>query len=96
MFDDLLPVSADEASYDELIEVIAVRVGELMEEDAGLLFSYMYRLDIDEHKLKHAVKNYSGDSRIRALAELILKRQLLRLQLRKKYGSTSSDRKDEL
>ena len=75
MFDDLLPISAQNASYDELIDVIAIRVGELMEADAGLLFSYMYRLDIDERELKHAVQFYSGESRIRALAELILKRQ---------------------
>ena len=90
MFEDLLPISVEEASYDELLEVIAGRVGELMEEDASLLFSYMYRLDIDEQKLKHAVQHYSGDSRIKALADLILKRQLLRIELRKKYGSSDN------
>ncbi len=90
MFDDFLPISVEDASYDDLLDVIARRVGELIEEDASLLLSYMYRLDIDEQKLKHAIQHYSGDLRIKALAELILKRQLLRISLRKKYGSSNN------
>ena len=47
----------------------------------------MYRLDIDEQKLKHVVQHYNGEAQINALSELILKRQLLRTELRKKYGN---------
>ena len=47
----------------------------------------MYRLDIDEQKLKHVVQHYNGEAQITALSELILKRQLLRTELRKKLGN---------
>jgi hypothetical protein len=94
MFDDLINHNASQEHYDELLQVIAGRVTELLNDDPGLLFSYMYRLDIDEHKLKHVVQHYNGEARINALSELILKRQLLRIELRKKY-SDHDDEKDE-
>ena len=87
MFDDIINHSTDDSQYDQLLEIISGRVTELLGEDPGLLFSYMYRLDIDEQKLKHVVQHYNGQAQITALSELILKRQLLRIELRKKYGN---------
>ena len=91
MFDDIINHGTEGGEYDELLRMISGRVTELLNEDPGLLFSYMYRLDIDEQKLKHAVQHYNGQAQITALSELILQRQLLRIELRKKYGGDATD-----
>ena len=85
MFDDLLPDLSEGTDHQVLLSLIAQRVQEILDQDAGLLFSYMYRLDIDEHRLQHVIQNYIGQDRIVALAQLILQRQIKRVQLRERY-----------
>lgn len=60
---------------DELLDAIANRVAEMMEENKDLLLSYMYRLDIDERKIHFALSPLANEPAHFALARLILNRQ---------------------
>lgn len=60
---------------EELLDAIAKRVAEMMEENKDLLLSYMYRLDIDEGKIHFALSPLANEPAHFALARLILNRQ---------------------
>ena len=75
--------SRDEA---DILEEIRLRVNEMLDANPELLFSYLYRLDVLEHKIKAALKDSSVPTD-EALAMLIWQRQKQRLETRKKYSS---------
>jgi len=67
----------------ELVEIITARVNDLLNSDPGLLFSYLYRLDVSEQRVKQVVHHSNDDNAPRALAELILHRQIQRVKTKK-------------
>ncbi len=69
--------------HDQLLEAIEMRVGELMERDPALLFSYLYRLDVSERKVRNILNAKEGIKTITELAKLILDRQIKRLYTKK-------------
>lgn len=73
-------------SEEDLLLAIATRVASLMDRDPGLLFSYMYRLDISEANLNMVIKTPSKDPIAYRIAELILNRQKARILSKKKYS----------
>lgn len=76
---------AEEVSEDDLFVAIRARVETLLDESPNLLFSYLYRLDILEHDIKHALSKLNPDNPIDTLAQLILKKQKQRIAFKKKY-----------
>ena len=80
-----LDPSESTISEEELLLAIAARVAHLMDRDNGLLFSYLYRLDISEDQLNNVFNTHSDDSIAYLIAVLILKRQKERLMTKKKY-----------
>lgn len=81
---EIFPVLDDEhATEADMLENIRQRVAELLDKNPELLFSYLYRLDVLEYKIKAAMK--SGLPADEALAELIWSRQKQRLATRKAY-----------
>lgn len=64
----------------ELLEAITIRVNELLKSDPGLLFSYLYRLDVLEHKVRQVMSPDNNKNPAESLAFLILERQLQRLK----------------
>lgn len=89
-FNELIQSSLDlekQDSYNEaeLLGLIHQRVTELLETNVELLFSYMYRLDIEESKIQYAINEPSDTPTSEALAVLILERQKARAETKKKY-----------
>ncbi|MEL6122100.1 MAG: hypothetical protein AAFR14_00140 [Bacteroidota bacterium] len=87
IFDGDRIINSGEVDEVELLAMIRRRVAELIEVDPALLFSYMYRLDIEEQKIKGVLNGPQGIAVIDAFAQIILDRQLLRMKLRKEYQS---------
>ncbi|MEE9371463.1 MAG: hypothetical protein V3V00_00255 [Saprospiraceae bacterium] len=86
-----LELEMDESiKEDDLLLAIAARVAILIDQDAGLLFSYLYRLDISERSLNKVIKDPSDDPIAYRIAELILNRQKARIITKKKYGTGPS------
>ena len=74
---------------DELFLAIKERVAKMLDDQPDLLFSYMYRLDIDEKDLKSVINNKSESDMASGFAELILSRQLKRIQTRREGQNVS-------
>jgi hypothetical protein len=74
-----------------LIEAIESRVNELLEKDPGLLFSYLYRLDVSETKVAAALKGLLDTSPVQAIARLIYDRQMVRVKTKLDYKQDPID-----
>lgn len=68
-----------------LLVLFTQRVEEMMREDLGLLLSTLYRLDVEEEKIQHALKSPTVPP-AEGIASLIIERQKERLLTRKKYS----------
>ena len=80
----LTPDSAEPADEAAMLDLIAARVSELIADEPDLLFSYMYRLDIDQDKIEEAL--IPGNEPVEMqLARLILTRQMQRLATKARY-----------
>ncbi|MBK7467803.1 MAG: hypothetical protein WBB26_07840 [Saprospiraceae bacterium] len=70
----------DQRSEKELIDSIQARVAELLETDPELLFSHLYRLDIDEKRIQLIMHKSSSTKIIDNLALEIYHRQCERIK----------------
>ena len=72
----------DEAN---LIATLSQRIKELMAQDFESLMSMMYRLDIDESKIKQALAPGNVEDPSVSLAKIIIERQKRRMETKSKY-----------
>lgn len=84
------PAFLDEKTLTTLVER---RVEQLIADNPDLLFSYLYRLDVDEHKIQAALAAGSGIAH--ALARLIVERQKTRISTKSKYRKESKEGDEE-
>ncbi len=80
-----LGLSRQDTDYDEMLHVIEARVIDFMSRDPELLFSYLYRLDIKESDIQHALSIQNTEEPSHTLSKLILKRQIQRIETKKRY-----------
>ncbi len=69
-----------------VIAYITERVAHLLDRSPELLFSWMYRLDVLEHKIQAVLKSPGNVPVDQALAELIWERQKQRHATKLKYS----------
>ena len=75
-----LPATADYVDLEALLEK---SITHLIDSDFERLLQVLYRIDIDELKVKKAFAN--SDSVANSLAKLILAREIQKIETRKKY-----------
>jgi hypothetical protein len=71
-------------SDEEMIDIISLRVEQMLKGDPDLLMSYLYRLDVLEKKIKAAMHTSIEPVHV-TFAKLIWERQKERLLTKKKY-----------
>ena len=91
LFDNLLPESESILDEPALLDMFTTRVEEMLKGDIDLLLSSLYRLDVEEHKIQHALRSPVVPA-ARGIAQLIIDRQKQKLITRKKYGSEKKDK----
>lgn len=79
------PVQDEEA----LTEILAERIAEMLDNEADLLFSTLYRLDVSEQKITGVLRSRMEEP-ARGLARLVLERQKEKLKTRRKYDQSDS------
>ena len=73
-------------SLEELRERLATYLNSLANTDFNKLLNLLYRLDIDEMKLRKKLSENSGLDAGNIIAEMVLKRQVEKFESRKKFG----------
>lgn len=85
----------EDVSEEELFRLLSDRIAWLMEHNMEYLLSLLYRNDIAEEKIHHALSLYETTPANEALARLVLERQKQRLETKKKFGSQHIEEVDE-
>jgi hypothetical protein len=69
-------------TYDVLLAALAQHINQLIQNSFEQLVHLLYRIDVDEKKLKTVLLNNSGRDAGILIAELIINRQLQKIQSR--------------
>jgi hypothetical protein len=81
-FDLELP---EKISLDEVKKQLSIYINQLIESDFQKLVSLLYRVDINEAKLKYLLQENRGENAGNIIAEMIMERQLQKIQSRQQY-----------
>ena len=74
----------DDISLEELKRKLSAYINYLIQSDFEKLVSLLYRIDISESKLKYLLRENKGEDAGNTIAELIIERQLQKIESRKK------------
>ncbi|MCB0569175.1 MAG: hypothetical protein KDC66_05405 [Phaeodactylibacter sp.] len=83
-------------SEEELLQLLADHIADMIEHRLEFLLSMMYRLDIDEEKVSYALSPYSPEPANIGLARLVLERQKQRAFTKQYYKQEGLDGLDGL
>jgi hypothetical protein len=73
------------ANVEDLKRVLAAKFNDLINHDFNRLVQILYRIDINEAKLKTVLEKNTGHDAGRLLAELTIERQLQKIRSRQQY-----------
>jgi hypothetical protein len=77
-------------SASDLEEFLAARLNRLIQSDFNAVVSILYRVDVNEVKLKEMLKGAMGEDAGRVMARLIIERQEQKRRARKASGEDAS------
>lgn len=80
----------EKLSAEELREQLAAHINHLINTDFEKLVFYLYRIDVDETKMRRLLDNKQGEDSAYLLADLIIERQIQKIENRKNYKHNNS------
>ncbi|MDB5284220.1 MAG: hypothetical protein JWO06_3295 [Bacteroidota bacterium] len=88
----LLPAANDhDEKFKAFRGLLIRRIEELAEKDMDKLIWLLYRVDVSERKLQEVLKKTPPDEFSSVIADLIIERQLEKVESRKKFGNKEGD-----
>lgn len=88
-------VDEDKAAFEYLKQLLSERIRYLIDHDMEQFLFVLYRIDIEEQKVKEVLATYPLNEAIEAIAVLIIERQKQKVITRRQYA-TGSNTDDEL
>lgn len=83
------------ATPQELLNQLAASINHLIDTDFTRLVNTLYRLDINEHKLKQVLEQNAGINAGELIAALVIERQLEKQKSREQFKSAQDIPDDE-
>ena len=77
----------EDISMQELQQKLIVYINGLIQTDFQKLVAILYKVDVDEIKLKTILKNEPGKDAAAIIAGLIIEREMQKIQTRKQFSS---------
>ena len=78
------------ASLDELKQKLSIHINDLINHDFQKLVSLLYRIDVNENKMRNLLEQKEGENAAGLIADLIIERQLEKIESRKKSSNNDS------
>jgi hypothetical protein len=78
-------------SYEELRENLIIHINHLINHDFEKLVFYLYRIDVNESKMKHLLDQREGENAAGLIADLIIERQLEKIKSRQQFRQQDND-----
>lgn len=81
-------------SYEQLKEKLRHHVNHLIQSDFQKLVAILYRIDVNEEKLKYLLQENTGKDASLIITELIIERQLQKIKSRQQYNRRDENTED--
>jgi len=75
----------DVAALDQLEALLAEKINLMIQRDFGALVQLLYRIDVNETRLRGMLDENPGEDAGKVIAALILERQWQKIETRRKY-----------
>jgi len=85
----------DRLSAEELHQRLTAHINHLINHDFEKLVFYLYRIDVNESKMKHLLDQREGENAAGLIADLIIERQLEKIKSRKESKQKGDIPEDE-
>ena len=82
-------------SFEVLKEQLSSHINFLIQSDFQKLVSILYRVDVNESKLKHLLKENQGFDAASIITDLIIERELQKIRSRQEYRNDENISDDE-
>lgn len=82
-------------SLNGIREKLLVLISELINNDFQALIQLLYRIDINEKKIRIYLDKKAGEDAASVLADLIIERQLQKIESRKRFSSGGTSGSEE-
>src|SRR4029079_10491737 len=82
-------------SYEEIQRLLGSHINELIKNDFERLVGYLYRIDVDEKKLKQLLHQNANEDAGNIIALLIIERQQQKIRSREQFKSGNTNIPDE-
>ena len=80
------PAAAGDLTVDELTDLLAEKINEMIHKDFNALVQLLYRIDVNEAKLRLLLQENTTTDAGRTIARMILERQWQKIIMRRKYS----------
>jgi hypothetical protein len=91
-----LPIEiAEENSYQEIHVQLSVYLNNLIKNDFDKLIAYLYRIDVNEQKLKTLLMQKPDEDAGNIIATLIIERQEQKIKTRRQFTQNNEDFNEE-
>ena len=88
--------SIEEVPNEETKKKLMDLINELIQKDFNALLQLLYRIDVDEKKIRHYLKENKNLDSAEILADMIIERQLQKIKSRKQFRTKNKmDDNDE-
>lgn len=81
--------------FGEFHKRLSIQINELVDKDFGALIQLLYRLDIDEYKLRSTLADNPCNNAGEIIADLIIERQLQKIKSRQEFKTRDDIDEDE-
>lgn len=96
LLNEELPVGIDENdTYRQIHSQLAAYINNLIQNDFDRLVSYLYRIDVNEQKLKALLQQNPSEDAGNIIAELIIERQQQKIKTREQYSRRNNNFNEE-
>ncbi len=82
-------------SEEQLLQRLSFFINDLIQNDFQNLVTILYKVDVNENKLKQLLLENAGEDTALIIAALIIERQLQKIETRKQFSSKSENDVDE-
>jgi len=81
----------EEQRLEALKKLLAKRIGEMIDHEFDNFVNMLYRIDMDEAKVKAVLSKQPFSKALEELAEMIIRRQIQKVITRKQFSSQAHD-----
>jgi hypothetical protein len=87
--------SVQETSREKIRAQLIALINEVINKDFSSLLQLLYRIDVDEKKIRSCLKQNTNEDSAPVLADMIIERQLQKIESRKHFRKKNDQESDE-